>query len=101
MNAPRQRMLYHCRGCGKRGRIDWHYLSGWHASVPTSAKGPFNRIRCECGRWTWEPKCILGTVTATPCGSACTNAKGHVCECSCGGENHGTGNGSFASFAKV
>lgn len=25
------------------------------------------------------------------CGSKCTGSKGHVCECSCGGRNHGAG----------
>lgn len=24
------------------------------------------------------------------CDARCTNAKGHVCECSCGGKNHGS-----------
>lgn len=26
---------------------------------------------------------------AVPCDARCTNARGHNCECSCGGENHG------------
>jgi hypothetical protein len=24
-----------------------------------------------------------------PCDARCTNARGHNCECSCGGKNHG------------
>jgi hypothetical protein len=24
-----------------------------------------------------------------PCGIHCTSARGHVCECACGGRNHG------------
>lgn len=28
---------------------------------------------------------------ATPCDARCTEAKGHCCECSCGGKNHGAG----------
>jgi hypothetical protein len=26
-----------------------------------------------------------------PCDARCTNARGHNCECSCGGANHGSG----------
>lgn len=33
---------------------------------------------------------VKGTVTDTKCDSRCTSAKGHVCECACGGANHGT-----------
>lgn len=32
---------------------------------------------------------IQGRYTDTPCDDRCTKAKGHKCECSCGGENHG------------
>lgn len=30
------------------------------------------------------------TVAEVKCNSKCTGAKGHTCECSCGGENHGS-----------
>lgn len=33
---------------------------------------------------------VRGTVTETECDARCTSAKGHVCECACGGANHGT-----------
>lgn len=35
---------------------------------------------------------IKATVTAHKCDARCTHAKGHVCDCSCGGKYHGTGN---------
>lgn len=43
------------------------------------------------------PKCskpmsmavVQGTVTDHVCDERCTEAKGHKCECSCGGANHG------------
>ena len=43
------------------------------------------------GKWlAWHS--IEGHVNnLIPCDSRCTNARGHVCECSCGGENHGIG----------
>lgn len=34
-------------------------------------------------------KVIKGIKTEHVCGSKCTGSKGHVCECSCGGANHG------------
>lgn len=41
------------------------------------------------GDTTVEINEIRGTVTEEPCDARCTNAKGHLCECSCGGKNHG------------
>ena len=46
---------------------------------------------CGCGRFmSW------GVLDATRrdevrCDARCTNARGHKCDCSCGGENHGEG----------
>ena len=34
---------------------------------------------------------IRGRVTAHECNAKCLNSKGHICECSCGGKNHGAG----------
>lgn len=34
---------------------------------------------------------IEGHRNETPCDARCTEAKGHKCECSCGGSNHGAG----------
>lgn len=38
---------------------------------------------------TVEVNQIRGVRTDTPCDDRCTSAKGHQCECSCGGKNHG------------
>lgn len=32
---------------------------------------------------------VKGTANDTKCGARCTGSKGHVCDCSCGGKNHG------------
>lgn len=32
---------------------------------------------------------VQGRTTKTPCDERCTEAKGHKCECACGGVNHG------------
>ncbi len=35
---------------------------------------------------------VVGTVVSTrPCDERCMGATGHVCNCSCGGKNHGKG----------
>jgi len=34
---------------------------------------------------------VRGRVTAHKCGAKCLASKGFVCDCSCGGKNHGAG----------
>lgn len=47
-------------------------------------------MRCKCGgRAHGTP--IQARASDTKCGTKCTNAKGHVCECECVGANHGKG----------
>jgi len=41
-----------------------------------------------CGA-TVPAKLAKGTANDTKCGAKCTGSKGHVCDCSCGGKNHG------------
>ena len=52
------------------------------------------RIKCEaCGVGRMNGQPIEGRLNpAVKCGAKCTHAKGHVCECECGGANHGKGN---------
>lgn len=49
-------------------------------------------VFCACGE-RMQLSSVAGVKTANPCDERCTEAKGHKCECSCGGHNHG------ASFA--
>jgi hypothetical protein len=47
-------------------------------------------LRCACGALT--PARVL-SVTIKPdhkCGAKCTSALGATCDCSCGGEHHGS-----------
>ena len=47
--------------------------------------------------WLCEASRIFGKVSDKhQCGSKCLNAKGHSCDCSCGGANHGAGSGPKA-----
>lgn len=50
-------------------------------------------IKCSCGRpGLVELGLIVGsTSTKHVCGKRCLNATGPSCECSCSGENHGSG----------
>ncbi len=52
----------------------------------------WNGDRCEKHpRWPLDWRGVKGTVNPDhKCDSRCTNAKGHNCDCSCGGENHGS-----------
>lgn len=45
---------------------------------------------CGCGR-PLRIHAVKGTKTSEKCGPKCVNTKGHDCECSCGGSNHGRG----------
>jgi hypothetical protein len=47
-------------------------------------------VRCACSPVGWVVMSkVRATVTEHECGSACRNAKGANCECSCGGAHHG------------
>lgn len=47
--------------------------------------------RCACGK-TAHYRPVNGSFRADKkCDARCLNSKGHVCECQCGGKNHGAG----------
>lgn len=49
-------------------------------------------FQCQaCGAHQWNGKMIQGVVTDHKCNAKCMNSKSHICECACGGENHGKG----------
>lgn len=54
-----------------------------------------------CGRETgWNfLKAFMNP--SVKCDARCTHAKGFSCECSCGGENHGKGDGKSGMFTKL
>jgi hypothetical protein len=49
-----------------------------------------------CGR-SWDFHRVQGAKNTTKCGARCRNSKGHVCECECGGKNHGCGHDAEAA----
>ena len=76
--------------CGKINRVKVdpaQFKAGW--SVFLNGKTNILCARCECGRLVYL-KALLSRVTDKPCGGGCMNAYGPTCDCSCGGENHGS-----------
>lgn len=85
--------------------LDIARAAGGHESVVLPSNGSPARVHwspklgkhfaanCWCGSVATFAA-IRGTVsTKHKCDSRCLNAKGHDCECSCGGKNHGAGFG--------
>lgn len=46
-------------------------------------------VPCACGVTSIDLQRVKGTVTEHVCNAKCMASKGHVCECACGGRNHG------------
>lgn len=98
--------IYRCPRCRKAGRPDTHRIvykreqkslglfvftdpSG--IRYPTRYADGVPGIVCPqegCGRELFT-RPVVGKVTADKCGAKCLAAKGHTCDCSCGGQNHG------------
>ena len=95
----------HCRKCGRKGSVA-------AVRVNTLAAGRLvESANLNAWRWVWDnrgqsrplvafcSRCtepvaaapMVTKVTKHKCGARCTSSTGHVCECSCGGENHGAG----------
>lgn len=61
-------------------------------STTTYNGQPWRHDSVTCCGKPVEMKAVKGTkVPEIPCGAKCLSSKGHVCECSCGGKNHGAG----------
>ncbi len=95
----------HCRKCGRKGAVA-------AVRVNTSAGSKVvEAANLATWRWVWgnqgyarplvafcarccEPvksQTMTVKVTKHKCGARCMSSTGHVCECSCGGQNHGVG----------
>ena len=67
------------------GRFITYMLNG--VTLWRSQTGWLN-VPCACGK-TMLGKAIQGYQSEQPCSPKCTGATGPVCECACGGFNHG------------
>lgn len=83
-----------CRRCksvqrieGSKRRIMRRDLFGNEVVARIDERAP--EVEC-CGQRP-EFNRILGTRGTHECDARCVHATGHVCECSCGGKNHGAG----------
>ncbi len=67
----------------------------WEAAPEDTNRHPFSTPE-------WDKRCpscqhigtvkaseVIGTTTSKPCDDRCMTATNHVCNCSCGGKNHG------------
>ena len=99
------RALYECTGCATEGRRAF-YARGYTVS-PTAqgdawqAPGEAAQVRgfagpppipCPGCLATLEGREVIGEVgSCKRCDSSCRFARRNICECSCGGANHGSG----------
>lgn len=99
------RVMHTCKTCRRVGRVDYLKSFTRHQNgvgtivkshprwtvhgvvVPGDNFGP-NRF-CSTCRKCMRADIIIGRKSDTPCSTACTSARGHDCECSCAGTNHG------------
>ena len=69
-----------------RARIQWYRIDG------TDRRYLGSEHKCQaCGTTEARADQIKGSFSNHPCDERCTSARGHVCECKCGGKNHGAG----------
>lgn len=71
--------------CGLRARCE-----GMNDYLAAAYVNHMGSRRCAgCGSMLSINELCGARNNAVPCDARCTGAKGHQCECSCGGENHG------------
>lgn len=65
-------------------------MEGPFRMLPGGVYWPTKDVPCQCGWVRWSVKPVKGTfVPEKRCDGRCQAATGDVCECSCGGLNHG------------
>lgn len=87
------------KDCGKVVRGDISRKSNPHGGKDLLFVGgvqvaPWNgtlQAACPCGKGSLIGKRVTGRTSHKACGAKCTGATGFVCDCSCGGKNHGKG----------
>jgi hypothetical protein len=98
--------IYRCKRCKKAGRPDTFRVVFERVSLepcgfvmttadggryPTTYADSVPALGCPqagCGATVYT-RPVTGRVTVDKCGARCLAAKGHSCDCSCGGANHG------------
>lgn len=90
------RFILRCKRCKHTVRTEAEKISKtmWRLSDGSTQYGggvasDYISLPCSCGKGTLLGRKVQGFVTEQACNVKCTSAVGHICECSCGGENHG------------
>lgn len=73
--------ILRCRTCKAHRRV----LAG--ETVPSCNRAPY--VVC-CGAMMPPNVLKVRVVADVVCSAICTGAKGHTCDCSCSGKNHGS-----------
>ena len=99
--TPTKRFMYTCHRCKHVWAREYRTYTGGRSSghlfrIQEDIPGARMHILQEhdytcpaCGRTRTESNLIKGHVSDHICDPRCTGAKGHDCECACGGANHG------------
>ena len=94
-----RRQIGHCRRCGftstrevtiYRRTTTTYGITGVKTRHFEKVTGDMD-VACKCNSRNLAFKSIVGRTSETPCDARCTQATGHLCECVCGGKNHGSG----------
>lgn len=89
----RERVLAHVfdQYRGRRLRWEEQYRAYLHRDGTWQEQNPRVTVDCNGAMLTIIGERLEGTVSyEVPCNEKCTSATGPKCECSCGGENHGS-----------
>ena len=82
MSQLKRTWIARCVNCKAHRRIEAGTV------IETWNNRPALECKCEIGRMM-QTKPLRGRVTNHKCNARCLASKGFVCECSCGGKNHG------------
>lgn len=87
-----------CKACGATSRQDYSLSDPAFAGGRAYRISPYGRkvtlatdYRCPaCGQdGQWRGRVVKVSHSATPCDAKCTHATSAICNCQCGGANHG------------
>ena len=98
-------VIYNCKKCKVGRRVGYPHRDSrgsfyrtaedGRMVYPGRAFGPADERKgdgvCTCGRFMDWDRLEAHFSESVRCDARCTNARGHKCECSCSGENHGAG----------
>lgn len=77
-------------GIGKR-IVAGVWIERCGGGLPTVYGGDPLGLCPGCGKKMEYSWLVATTRLGVPCDARCTGARGHTCDCSCGGKNHGAG----------